>query len=71
MIQNKPVVGILPTYNLKNEQNDPYQDRASFVRMYAEKIKQCGGIPIGLLEQEVSIYKDLCDAYIWPGGNKI
>lgn len=67
----KPIIGILPTYNLKNDNNDPYKDNASFVRMYANKIVECGGIPIGLLEQNVSMYKELCDAYIWPGGNKI
>lgn len=71
MIRNKPVIGILPTYNLKNEENDPYQDRASFVRMYIEKVKECGGIPIGLLDQNASMYTSICDGYIWPGGNKI
>jgi len=71
MIQNKPVIGILPTYNLKNEKNDPYMDRASFVIMYIEKVKECGGIPIGLLDQDISLYKDLCDGYLWPGGSKI
>ncbi len=34
MKNNKIVVGIIPTYKLTNEANDPYQDRASFVRMY-------------------------------------
>ncbi len=71
MIKNKPVIGILPTYNLENKANDPYQDRASFVRMYANKIKECGGIPLGLLDLDVSLYTSLCDGYIWPGGNKI
>ena len=40
MIKNKVVIGILPTYNLTNEDNDPYQDRATFVRMYEELIKK-------------------------------
>ncbi len=70
MIQNKIVVGILPTYNLK-DMNDPYQDRASFVTMYSNKIKECGGIPIGILEKDVSLYTNLCDAYLIPGGTKI
>lgn len=56
MIRNKPVIGILPTYNLTNEANDPYQDRASFVLMYEEKIVKCGGIPIGLLDQNMEDY---------------
>ena len=71
MIRNKPVIGILPTYNLTNEANDPYQDRASFVLMYEEKIVKCGGIPIGLLDQNMEDYLSLCDGYLWPGGNKI
>ena len=56
MIKNKPVIGIIPTYNLQNEENDPYLDRASFVRMYEEKIVSSGGIPIGLLHQNVEDY---------------
>lgn len=71
MILNKPVVGIVPTYNLTNEANDPYQDRASFVYMYVSKITECGGVAIGLLDKNVLDYLPICDAYIWPGGNKI
>ena len=71
MIKNKPVIGIIPTYNLTNETKDPYQDRASFVRMYEEKIVECGGVPIGLLHQHVEDYLSLCDGYLWPGGSKI
>ena len=71
MIKNKIVVGIIPTFNLTNEDNDPYQDRAYYVRMYEEMIKECGAIPIGLLDEDVSMYLDLCDAYVWPGGGKI
>ncbi len=67
----KPVIGIIPTYNLENKQNDPYEDRASFVRMYVEKIRECGGIPIGLLDTDAFLYMDVCDAYVWPGGNRI
>ena len=71
MIKNKPVIGILPTYNLVNDANDPYQDQASFVRMYEEKIYECGGIPIGLLHQNMYDYLPLCDGYLWPGGSKV
>ena len=56
MIKNKPVIGIIPMYNLQNEENDPYLDRASFVRMYEEKIVSSGGIPVGLLHQNVEDY---------------
>lgn len=70
-MRKKPIIGILPTYNLSNEANDPYVDRASFVRMYADKIVKCGGIPVGLLDSDMSMYTSFCDGYIWPGGNKI
>lgn len=71
MIKNKPVIGIIPTYNLTNEANDPYADRASFVRMYEEKITKSGGIAIGLLSQNITDYLSICDGYVWPGGTKI
>ena len=71
MIKNKPVIGILPTYNLINETNDPYLDQASFIRMYEKKIYECGGIPIGLLHQNMEEYLSLCDGYLWPGGSKV
>ena len=71
MKQNKPVIGILPTFNLTNEKNDPHADRASFVRLYIEKISACGGIPLGLLEENIEDYLELCDGFLWPGGTKI
>ncbi len=71
MLKNKPVIGIIPTYNLENPLNDPYMDRASFVRMYEEKIVASGGIPIGLLHQNIEMYLELCDGYLWPGGSKV
>lgn len=49
----KKIIGIIPTFNLHDINNDPYQDRASFVTMYIEKIKACGGIPIGILDKDV------------------
>ncbi len=71
MIKNKPIIGIIPTYNIKNEENDPYQDQAKFVSMYFKKVKESGGIPIGLLEENIEEYTEICDGYIWPGGNQI
>ena len=71
MTKNKPVIGILPTYNLSNSENDPYLDQAKFVRMYEKKVYECGGIPIGLLHQNLDDYLDLCDGYLWPGGIKV
>ena len=69
MIKNKVVVGILPTYDYSNE--DPYANRDRFVRMYSDIIKDCGAIPIGLLNRDLKMYFDLCDAYVWPGDNVI
>lgn len=65
----KPIIGIIPTFNLIGDSN-PYNNKASFVRMYSEKIKESGGIPIGILEDSF-LYTDICDGYLWPGGKKI
>lgn len=65
---DKPIIGIVPT--IKNQEN-PYQDKSSFVNMYAEKILSSGGIPIGMLTRNVDEYLSICDGYLWPGGNKI
>lgn len=67
----KPVIGILPTYNLTNEDNDPYLDRANFVNLYSDKIVAAGGIPIGLTDKNIEMYTSICDGYVWPGGGKI
>ncbi len=66
----KPIIGIIPTFNLTNEENNPYEDKASFVQMYSDKIKKSGGIPIGILENPEE-YTSICDGYVWPGGSKI
>lgn len=64
----KPIIGIIPTFTMSD--NDPYQDKVSFVSMYSKKIKESGGIPIGILG-DASLYTSICDGYLWPGGNKI
>ena len=64
----KPIIGIIPTFTMSDI--DPYQDKVSFVSMYSEKIKESGGIPIGILG-DASLYTSICDGYLWPGGNKI
>ena len=69
MIKNKVVVGILPTYDY--DDTNPYKDIDRFIRMYEERIYECGAIPLGILNKDVSIYKDICDAYLWPGGKVI
>ena len=69
MLKNKIVVGIIPTYYFSD--TDPYGDNTHFVRMYEDRIKECGGIAIGLLHRDLDTYKDIIDAYLWPGGNII
>ena len=70
MKQNKPVIGILPTFPLE-ESDNPYDNRASFVRMYIDKIEESGGIPIGIVEENLESVLPLCDGFLWPGGSKI
>lgn len=65
------VIWVVPTNNIENIENDPYQDRASFVTMYIDKIVKCGGLPIGILDSNIKEYTDICDAYLFPGGIKI
>lgn len=67
----KPIIGIVPTFNSSNQDNNPYQNKSSFVDMYAEKIISSGGIPIGMLTRNIDEYISICDGYLWPGGNKI
>ena len=69
--ESKPIIGILPTFNLTNEENDPYLDTARFVTMYSERITEAGGIPIGILNENVEEYFSICDGYLWCGGEKI
>lgn len=64
----KIVVGIIPTYNLSNDGNDPYKDISSFVSMYEQMIIDAGAIPVGILDRNIEKYFDICDAYLWPGG---
>lgn len=65
---NKPIIGIVPTIK---EHENPYQDKSSFVNMYAEKIISSGGIPVGMLTRNIDEYLSICDGYLWPGGIKI
>lgn len=71
MIKNKPVIGIIPTYQEDIEEHNPYNTFASFVTMYSKKIRESGGIPLGLLEENIEEYMDICDGYLYPGGKKV
>lgn len=50
----KPVIGIIPTFTVND--NDPYQDKASFVSMYSEKIKESGGNTYWYFRECLSLY---------------
>ena len=70
-MNKKPIIGIIPTFNQNYPNEDPYLDIASFVRLYADKIAESGGIPVGLTTPNADIYTAICDGYLWPGGTKI
>lgn len=68
----KIVIGILPTYIKTSE--SPYDEYDKFIYLYAKKIKEAGGVPVGLLFDDDKIDEDildLCDGFIIPGGNKV
>ena len=70
-MKRKPVIGIIPTFNKDYPNFDPYLDITYFVRLYADKIEECGGIPIGITTTNPSNYTSICDGYLWPGGYKV
>lgn len=73
MIQNKKIIGIVPTIHLY-ETDDPYKDRYEFINNYPKKIFEAGAIPFGLLlnDGKVSFEQlNLCDAFLFPGGSRI
>ena len=67
--KRKPIIGIVPIF--KNSSMDPYQEQAGFVRMYSDIIFESGGIPIRILTKNLPSYLQICDGYIWPGGEKV
>ena len=70
---NKIVVGILPKMMI-TDNNDPYENGYMFVDMYANKIKDCDAIPLGILPEGINLNHEvlnLCDAFVIPGGNSI
>ena len=65
------IIGILPQTKLKTNDN-PYDDKYEFLDLYAKKIIECGGIPIGILLKNGELdYNSLeiCDAFFLPGGS--
>lgn len=61
------IIGIMNTLKIKND-NEPYDCYYKFIKLYADRIKENGCFPVGILDtDDLSIY----DAIIIPGGNMI
>lgn len=70
---NKVKIGILPTSHLF-ENDNPYDDKYTFVNSYCTQISNSGGIPVGILLNNNEIDEaslEMCDAFLICGGNKI
>lgn len=61
------IIGIMNTLKIKND-NEPYDCYYKFIKLYADRIKENGCLPVGILDtDDLSIY----DGIILPGGNMI
>jgi len=72
-MEKKVIIGILPQVISKNN-NILYDDRNSFVNIYAEKLNKCGADVIGLLNISGEISENtlnMCDAFLIQGGSSI
>ena len=67
----KPIIGIIPTYN----ENDGhiYEEYDKYVSMYGRRVKEAGGVPVGLIIEDDILPEQLemCDGFIIQGGHKI
>lgn len=69
----KAVIGIVPTCNLFRNDN-PYDDKYTFINNYSKRIIDNNGIPIGLLLNDGKANLDVlnvCDGFLFPGGKKL
>lgn len=69
----KAVIGIVPTCNLFRNDN-PYDDKYTFINNYSKRIIDNGGIPVGLLLNDgkaILDVLDICDGFLFPGGKKL
>ena len=65
----KPVIGILA--NIKFEENDgPHGEYYKINKIYAERIKECDGLALGIFDVSNEIL-DLFSGFILIGGNRI
>lgn len=66
----KPVIGILSSLKI-NDENKPYDNYYKIIGLYVNRIKELGGIPIGILSLDDIDVLNLCDGFIMPGGIKV
>ena len=64
----KPVIGIIGS-KIDNAKR-PFHSYTKFVDNYSKRVKEAGGIPIGLLNDEFDAV-NLCDGFIICGGSEI
>lgn len=67
------VIGIVPTARLFDTE-DPYQDRYSFVNNYVKRVRENGGVPLGVLSADGYTAEEtlaLCRGFLLCGGNKL
>ena len=66
----KPIIGILGSRQV--DKDNPFNSYSKFVFNYAKRIRQAGGIPMGLVSEDVSLDElSVCDGFVLEGGNRI
>lgn len=66
----KPIIGILGSWQV--DKDNPFNSYSKFVFNYAKRIRQAGGIPMGLVSEDVSLDElSVCDGFVLEGGNRI
>ena len=66
----KPIIGILGSRQV--DKDNPFKSYSKFVFNYAKRIRQAGGIPMGLVSEDVSLDElSVCDGFVLEGGNRI
>lgn len=72
VVMNKCIIGILPSYYCENE--NPYSEYYKYNCIFARKLLEAGGVPVGMMFNGNKLdYKvlDLYDGFLITGGNKI
>lgn len=69
----KVIIGIVPTCNL-NINDNPFDDKYTFINNYSKCIMSNNAIPLGLLMSDGNLDLDVlqvCDGFLFPGGKKL